>query len=69
MANSMATRLSSRSNATLQVFATATSQLIGTLSNNGGGKYSGQFTWSTTPQNITVRSNLGGATNRAVTLK
>ncbi len=35
---------SSRSNATMQVFVTSTSQLIGTLNNNGGGKFSGQST-------------------------
>jgi hypothetical protein len=59
---------SSRSNATLQVFVTSTNQVIGTLANNGGGKYSGQFNWSVT-QNITVRSNLGGAASRAVSAK
>lgn len=60
---------SSRSTATLQVFVTSTNQLIGTLSNNGGGKYSGQFSWSANPQNVTVRSNFGGSTSRAVTAK
>lgn len=60
---------SSRSTATLQVFVTSTSQLIGTLTNNGGGRYSGQFTWSVNPQNVTVRSNLGGTKSSAVTLK
>lgn len=60
---------SSRPSATLQVFVTATGQLIGDLTNNGGGKYSGQFAWSVNPQTITVQSNLGGASSRAVTLK
>lgn len=60
---------SNRANATLQVFVTSTGQLIGTLSNNGGGKYSGQLNWSVNPQNITVRSNFGGEASRAVTLK
>ncbi|MEY2505962.1 MAG: hypothetical protein QOH01_291 [Verrucomicrobiota bacterium] len=60
---------SSRSTATLQVFVTSTDQLIGTLSNNGGGKYSGQFTWSANPQNVTVRSSLGGSKSSAVTPK
>jgi len=60
---------SSRSTATLRVFVTSTSQLIGTLTNNGGGKYSGQFTWSVNPQNITVRSNFGGAKSSAVIAK
>lgn len=60
---------SSRSTATLQVFVTSTNQLIGTLSNNGGGKYSGQFNWSTNPQNVTVRSNVGGSKSSAVSAK
>jgi hypothetical protein len=48
---------------------TSTNQLIGTLANNGGAKYSGAFTLSTNPQNITVRSNLGGAASRVVSAK
>ncbi|MET0753293.1 MAG: hypothetical protein ABWZ66_07960, partial [Pyrinomonadaceae bacterium] len=60
---------SNRTNATLQVFVTSSGQLIGTLSNNGGGKYSGQLNWSVNPQNVTVRSSLGGQATRAVTLK
>jgi hypothetical protein len=59
---------STRSTATLQVFVTNTNQLLGTLTNSGG-KYSGQFNVSVNPQNITVRSNLGGAATRAVTVK
>jgi hypothetical protein len=55
--------------ATLWVFVTATNQLIGTLTNNGGGKYSGQFSWPTNPQIITVKSSLGGSASKAVTLK
>jgi hypothetical protein len=53
----------------MQVFVTLTNQLIGTLSNNGGGKYSGQFSWSVNPQNITVRSNFGGSRSSAVAAK
>lgn len=60
---------SSRSTATLQVFVTSTNQLIGTLSNNGGGRYGGQFNWAVNPQNVTVRSNFGGTQSRTVTLK
>jgi hypothetical protein len=60
---------SSRTNATLQLFVTSTGQLVGTLTNNGGGRYSGQFSWSVNPQNVTVRSNFGGTTSRAVTAK
>jgi predicted secreted protein len=60
---------STSSSATLQVFVTATNQLIGTLTNNGGGKYTAQFSWPTNPQNITVKSSLGGSSSKAVTLK
>jgi hypothetical protein len=60
---------SSRSNVTLQVFVTSSGQLIGTLANNGGGRYGGQFNVSTNPQRITVRSSLGGQATRSVTLK
>lgn len=60
---------SSKATATLQVYVTSTNQLIGTLTNSGGGKYSGQFTWSANPQNVTVRSNFNGAASRAVSAK
>lgn len=59
---------SSRSNATLQAFVTSSGALIGNLTNNGG-RYSGQFTWSVNPQNVTVRSNLGGTASRVVAAK
>jgi len=59
----------SRSAATLQVFVTSSGALIGTLTNNGGGKFSGQFNVSTNPQSITVRSNGGGQATRIVALK
>jgi hypothetical protein len=55
--------------ATLQVFVTSSGQLIGTLSNKGGGKFGGEFTQSVNPQSITVRSSSGGSASRAVTLK
>ena len=60
---------STRSDATLQVFVTATGQLLGTLSNNGGGQYRAELSVSTNPQNITVRSNFGGVATRTVTAK
>ena len=60
---------STSSNATLQVFVSSTGQLIGTLSNNGGGQYRGEFSVSTNPQNITVRSSLGGSATRSVTAR
>jgi len=60
---------SSNANATLQVFVTATNTLIGTLRNEGGGRYRGDFSWPPNPQNITVRSSLGGSASRTATLK
>ncbi len=60
---------SSNASATLMVYVTSTNTLIGTLRNEGGGRYRGDFSWSTNPQNITVRSNLGGSASRTVTLK
>jgi hypothetical protein len=59
----------SRSNSTLQAFVTSSGALIGTLTNNGGGKYSGQFSLATNPQSITVRSNGGGQATRTVSVK
>jgi hypothetical protein len=58
-----------RTNATLQAFVTSTNQLIGTLSNNGGGRFRGEFSWPTNPQTITVRSNFGGQATRTVTAR
>jgi photosystem II stability/assembly factor-like uncharacterized protein len=55
--------------ATLKVYVTATDALIGTLTNNGGGRYAGQLTCATNPQNITVRSSAGGSATKAVSLK
>lgn len=52
--------------ATLTVYVTATGQRIGTLANNGGGRYSAQFSWPSNPQNITVRSSLGGSATTGV---
>ncbi|HEX8187603.1 MAG TPA: VCBS repeat-containing protein, partial [Pyrinomonadaceae bacterium] len=60
---------SSRADATLQAFVTSGGQLLGTLTNNGGGKFSGQFGAATNPQNITMRSSLGGSATRAVAAK
>ncbi len=53
--------------ATLQVFATATDELIGTLKNMGGGQYRKTFSWPTNPQNITVKSSSGGSDSKRVT--
>jgi hypothetical protein len=60
---------STRSTATLRVFVTSTNQLIGTLSNDGGGRFRGEFSWPVNPQSITVRSNFGGQATRAVTAR
>jgi len=60
---------STRTNATLQTFVTSSNQLIGTLSNDGGGRYRGEFNWPVNPQNITVRSNFGGQATRMVTAR
>jgi hypothetical protein len=60
---------STSSNAILQVFVTATGQLLGTLSNNGGGQYKAELNVTTNPQNITMRSNLGGVATSSVVAK
>jgi hypothetical protein len=60
---------STRSTATLQAFVTSNGQLIGTLSNEGGGRFRGEFSWPVNPQSITVRSNFGGQATRTVTLR
>jgi FG-GAP-like repeat len=60
---------STRSTATLRVFHTSTNQLIGTLSNDGGGRFRGEFSWPVNPQSITVRSNFGGEATRTVTVR
>lgn len=55
--------------AVLNVYVTATGAFIGTLTNNGGGRFSAVLSWQTNPRNITVRSNLGGSQSKAVTAK
>lgn len=60
---------STSSSATLRVFVTSTGQLLGTLSNGGGGQYRGELSVSTNPQNITVRSSLGGVATASVVAK
>jgi hypothetical protein len=60
---------SSNGSAVLRAYVTATNGLIGTLTNNGGGRYEGRFSWPSNPQNITVRSSLGGLATRPVTVK
>ena len=60
---------STNSSAVLKCYVSSTGELIGTLTNDGGGRYRGQFTWPTNPQNITVRSSLGGSATRSVAAK
>ncbi|HEX5603288.1 MAG TPA: hypothetical protein VFX63_12085, partial [Pyrinomonadaceae bacterium] len=55
--------------ATLRVYVTATGALVGTLKNNGNGRFSASLSWPTNPENITVRSSLGGSASSSVALK
>ena len=57
---------STSSTATLRVFVTSTGELLGTLANNGGGQYRAELSVATNPQNITVRSSLGGVATASV---
>ena len=50
----------SRNAPTLRAYVTSTNELIGTLGGNTDGSYTGNFTWATNPQTVTVRSTLGG---------
>ena len=54
--------------AVLDVYVTSTNTHIGTLKKNATG-YSGKFSLATNPQNITVKSNLGGAASANVKAK
>jgi hypothetical protein len=60
---------SSNPNATLKVYVASSGALIGTLTNNGSGSYSGTFKWTTNPLSIIVRSSLGGSATKAVTVQ
>ena len=55
--------------ATLQILVTSTGALIGTLTNNGAGGFSGQLSWPVNPQNITAKSSAGGSATKAVVAK
>jgi Bacterial Ig domain len=71
-ANNRKLRVEARStaaNAILTAFVTSTGEQIGTLTNTGGGPYRATFTWPTNPQNVTVRSSLGGQASAAVVLR
>ncbi len=60
---------STNGSATLRVFVTSTGALLGTLSSSGGGQYRGELSASTNPQNITIRSSLGGVATANVSAK
>jgi hypothetical protein len=60
---------SSNASATLNVYVSSTNTLIGTLRNEGSGRYRGDSSLSSNPQNITVRSSLGGSATKVVTVK
>lgn len=61
---------STNSSATLRVFKTSTNELIGTLRNEGGGRYRATFSnVASNPGNITVTSSAGGTASINVTLK
>jgi hypothetical protein len=57
---------SARNAPILSVYVTSSNTLIGTLSGDIDGGYSGSFSWPTNPQMVTVRSNKGGTANLAV---
>jgi hypothetical protein len=61
------TATSTKANATLKAYVTSNGALIGTLNSNGGGNYSLQINWPNNPQNVTVKSSLGGTASHAVT--
>jgi hypothetical protein len=55
--------------AILRVYVTSTGTLIGTMTNDGAGSFSGRLSWSTNPKNITVRGSFGGSASAVVTLR
>jgi hypothetical protein len=57
------------SSATLSVYVTSTNQLIGTLRNQGGGRYQGQFSLPSNPGSITIKSSHGGTATAHVFTK
>ena len=60
---------STSSSANLSVYLTSTGRYIGTLSNKGGGRYQGQFSWLSNPGSITVVSSFGGSAAASVTTR
>jgi uncharacterized repeat protein (TIGR03803 family) len=60
---------SSSKTATMNVLVTSTGALIGSLANDGSGRFKGDLSWASNPQNITLKSSAGGSTGKAVTAK
>jgi hypothetical protein len=60
---------STSTTAALTVSVTSMAQVIGTLTNVGGGKSEGQFAWPVEPQSVTVKSSGGGSATRTVTAR
>ncbi len=60
---------SSNGSAILYAYNGATGQYMGTLRNNGGGRYSGSFYSSFNPGRVTVKSNLGPSATSNVTVQ
>ena len=56
----------SNDTATLTVSVTSTGQVLGTMTNRGGGKYVAKFTVTPNPRQITVKSDLGGSATARV---
>jgi len=52
--------------AVLTVSVTSTGEVLGTMTNRGGGSYSAKFRGISNPQKITVSSNLGGSATARV---
>jgi hypothetical protein len=61
---------STNASATLKAYVTSTNALIGTLKNNGGGKYAATFAGvASNPASVTVRSSADGSATKTVALK
>jgi hypothetical protein len=60
---------SSVTTAALQVFVTSSGALIGGLTSQGGGSYSGEYNLQLNPQSITVRSSACGSATKHVEVK
>ena len=60
---------STNSSVTLTAYVTSTNATIGTLTNDGGGRFRAELTFPTNPGTITVRSSAGGSAIRAVLAK